>query len=234
MPCGRGQGYLVWDHAHTKKDRRRWVRKMNKLHIKQTEKHVWKHLTLNTVSSQTWKYLLTDPLAYISNRHIVPYFQGKWITGKPTLVFLADLFPRAFSSRVSALMRSFFSPRNKSWFHTTSRRRLHKQTDGEGDGERASVSRQHFTHSALCYAGRNCTRIPRAGLNSWARTRRAPRREARCVYCSILHGKSILCKRGGRSSVHPDAQGEQTINSLPSCSGLACWLFHTDRPHSGN
>lgn len=63
---------------------------------------------------------------------------------------------------------ALFPPPNKSSFHTTSRQRLHKQTDGEGDGERASVSRQHFTHSARCYAGRkkNCTRIPMAGLNS--------------------------------------------------------------------
>lgn len=101
----------------------------------------------------------TEHLESIINRYVVPYCQGKRITGKPTLVFLAELFPRAFSSRVSTLMRCcFFSPPNKSSFHTTSRLRLHKQTDGEGggegSGERASISRQRFTHSAHCYAGK--------------------------------------------------------------------------------
>lgn len=171
---------------------------------------------------------------------MLPYFQSKWITRMPTLVWLADLFPRAFFKQGIRSDAFFFPPLNKS-FHTTSRRRLHKQTDGEGDGERASVSRQPFTHSARCYGGRNCSSIPTAGLDSWARTRRAQRKEAFCVYCSILHEKSIRCKAGGRRSVHPDAQGEQRINSLPDasmspalCTGLACWLFHTDRSHCGN
>lgn len=87
--------------------------------------------------------------------------------------------------RSNALFFFFPNEKIKNLFHTTSRQRLHKQTDGEGDGERASVSRQQFTRSSLCYAGRNCTR------NSLGKAKLLSQNEMRAEeggsVCLLLH-----------------------------------------------
>lgn len=113
----------------------------------------------------------------------------------PTLAWLAELFPRAFSSRVLNLMCSFLTPYQTKAGSTllVDRGFTNKQMARE-------TRRGHpFPASLLLILLRatpeeNCSSIPMARLNSWARTRQAQRKEACCVYCSILHKKSIRCK----------------------------------------
>lgn len=132
-----GRSYPARDHAH---QARCPVRKMH------SEDHTWLHCIF--YFKQAWCPIF---LMLMNYRKAHAYVSG-WFIPK---------------DRLTQGIGSDAPPTNKSLFHTTSRQRLHKQTDGEGDGERASVFPPAF-HSlcSLLRKEETASEIPQQGWTS--------------------------------------------------------------------